>query len=204
MLSAPFIQMQIDYDILITYGGVARKYAKGDFIFQEDTVPYYYYQLIAGEVKMFSTNAEGKELIQGIFKEGNSFGEPPLLLGKVYPSTAQANKDSVVVKIRKEHFQNILHDYPMFLEQLMYTFAERIYNKAIAAQVWVQQTPEEKILRFLKNNKLHTENCSNEPLPYTRQQIADFTGIRVETVIRTLTRMHEDGKVKIINHKLYY
>lgn len=196
--------MQIDYDILITYGGVARKFAKGDFIFYEADVPYYYYQLISGEIRMFSTNAEGKELIQGIFKSGESFGEPPLLLGKAYPSTAQANTDSVVVKIRKEHFLNIIHDYPEYLEKMMYAFAERIYSKASAVQVWVQQTPEEKIMQFLSNNKSSFSGCLHKPLPYTRQQIADFTGLRVETVIRTLTRMSKDGKVKIINHKLYY
>lgn len=195
--------MQIDYDILITYGGVARKFAKGDFIFYEDTLPYYYYQLISGEVRMFSTNAEGKELIQGVFNDGQSFGEPPLLLGKVYPSTAQANTDCVMVKIRKEHFLSILADYPEFLSRIMYTFAERIYNKATAVQVWVQQTPEEKIKQFLSNSKATVGDCTNQPFPYTRQQIADFTGLRVETVIRTLTRMNKDGKVKIINHKLY-
>lgn len=196
--------MHIDYDILITYGGVARKFAKGDFLFYEDTMPYYYYQLVSGDVRVFSTNAEGKELIQGVFKAGESFGEPPLLLNKVYPSTAQANTDGVMVKIRKEHFLSIIHDYPEYLERMMYTFAERIYKKASAVQVWVQQTPEEKIAQFLNNNKANFSDCPNEPLPYTRQQIADFTGLRVETVIRTLTRMNKDGKVKIINHKLYY
>lgn len=196
--------MQIDYDILITYGGVARKFAKGDFIFYEDTLPYYYYQLVSGEVRMFSTNAEGKELIQGVFAAGQSFGEPPLLLGKVYPSTARANTDGVLVKIRKEHFLSILTDYPEFLSRIMYTFAERIYSKATAVQVWVQQTPEEKIKQFLYNSKATLGDCVNQPLPYTRQQIADFTGLRVETVIRTLTKMNKDGKVKIINHKLYY
>lgn len=196
--------MQIDYDILITYGGVARKFAKGDFIFYEDTLPYYYYQLVSGEVRMFSTNAEGKELIQGVFVAGQSFGEPPLLLGKVYPSTAQAITDGVLVKIRKEHFLSILTDYPEFLSRIMYTFAKRIYSKATAVQVWVQQTPEEKIKQFLCNSKVALGDCVNQPLPYTRQQIADFTGLRVETVIRTLTRMNKDGKVKIINHKLYY
>lgn len=196
--------MQIDYDILIAYGGVARKLAKGDFIFYEDTMPYYYYQLISGEVRMYSTNAEGKELVQGFFSAGQSFGEPPLLLDKAYPSTAQANTDCVLVKIRKEHFLSILSDYPEFLEKIMYTFAKRIYNKARATQVWVQQTPEEKIKQFLFNNKSTSGNCTDQLLPYTRQQIADFTGLRVETVIRTLTRMNKDGKVKIINHKLYY
>lgn len=196
--------MDIDYDILITYGGVTRKIAKDDFIFYEDTFPYYYYQLVSGEVKMYSTNAEGKELIQGVLKAGQSFGEPPLLLGKVYPSTAQANSESVIVKIRKEHFENILNDYPELMGKLMYTFADRLYNKAVAMQVWVQQTPEDKILQFLSNKKADFSGCLNEPLPYTRQDIADFIGVRVETVIRTLSRMNKEGKVKIIDHKLYY
>ena len=196
--------MQIDYDILITYGAVARKFVKGEFIFYEDTAPYYYYQLISGEVRLYSANAEGKELTQGVFTAGQSFGEPPLLLDKIYPSTAQANTDSVIIKIKKEHFFNLLNDYPEFMRKMMYCFAERIYKKASAVQVWVQQTPEEKIAQFLNNNKANFGDCADEPLPYTRQQIADFTGLRVETVIRTLTRMSKDGKVKIINHKLYY
>ncbi len=196
--------MQIDYDILITYGGIARKVEKNTFIFHEEAMPYYYYQIISGEVKLFSTSTDGKELTQGIFTEGQSFGEPALLLGKPYPSTAQANKDSVIIKLRKEHFCNILQDFPETKEKLMYHFAERIYYKSTAVQIWVQTSPEEKIAQFLKTHKGLHSGSSNNQVPFTRQQIADFTGLRVETVIRTLLKMNNSGKIKIINHKLYY
>ncbi|MBX3254552.1 MAG: Crp/Fnr family transcriptional regulator [Chitinophagaceae bacterium] len=196
--------MLIDYDILITYGGIARKFEKGTVIFHEGAMPFFYYQVITGEVKLFSTNNEGKELLQGIFKAGQSFGEPPLLLNKPYPSTAQTNADCTIVKIRKQFFQNILDDYPDIINNLLYTFAERIYDKAVAAQIWVQQTPENKIVHFLKKNKPVCTDSQMLPVPFTRQQIADFTGLRVETVIRTLMRMKDEGIVKIINHKLYY
>lgn len=196
--------MQIDYDILVTYGGVARKFQKGDYLFHEDAMPYYYYQVISGTVKLFSTNTEGKELTQGVFTAGHSFGEPPLLLGKPYPSTAQASTDCIVMKLRKEHFQNILNDYPETCQKLVYTFAERIYNKATAAQIWVRQTPEEKIAHFLKTSKLNAAEKGMQQVPYTRQQIADFTGLRVETVIRTLIKMKTKRIVKIVDHKLYY
>ncbi|WP_460687113.1 Crp/Fnr family transcriptional regulator [Niabella aquatica] len=199
-----FVQMQIDYDILVTYGGIARKFEKGTFIFHEDTMPYYYYQVLSGEVRLFSTNTEGKELNQGIFKPGQCFGEPPLLLGKAYPCTAQAMADSVIIKVRKEHFLDILHDYPELVNRMMYTFAERIYNKSSSVQIWVQHTPEEKIMQFLKTNKQHKNNGQKELVCYTRQQIADFTGLRVETVIRTLMRMKNKGAVKIEDHKLYF
>jgi CRP-like cAMP-binding protein len=40
-------------------------------------------------------------------------------------------------------------------------------------------------------------------LQLTRQQIADMTGLRVETVIRTMRHMHESGEVIIKKGKVY-
>jgi CRP/FNR family transcriptional regulator len=196
--------MQIDYNILIAYGGVARIVEKGDFIFKEGAMPNFYYQLIEGEVKLFSSNIDAKEIIQGVVLPGQSFGEPPLLIGKCYPFSAKATKATVVVKIGKEKLLHILQDYPELYGSFMQLFAERLYKKANAMQVWVCQTPEEKLLCFLE--QLKDEAAQKEPIrvPYTRQQIADFTGLRVETVIRTLIKMHEDKKVKIVNHKIFF
>ncbi len=194
--------MEIDYNILITYGAAVRKLDKGEFIFHEGAMPNFFYQVLEGEIKVFCSNNEGKELIQGIFGPGESFGEPPLLLGKPYPSTARVLQPGALIKISKENFLAVLKDYPEFSQKLLYTFADRIYSKTIAAQIWVSQTPEEKILHFLHIRRPGPGKA--EPVPYTRQQIADFTGLRVETVIRTLSRMHAEGKVKIINHQLFY
>ena len=43
-----------------------------------------------------------------------------------------------------------------------------------------------------------------ELVPFTRQEIANFTGLRVETVIRALGKMHVEKKIEIKNHKIYY
>ncbi|MBK8604199.1 MAG: winged helix-turn-helix domain-containing protein [Saprospiraceae bacterium] len=39
-------------------------------------------------------------------------------------------------------------------------------------------------------------------VPYTRQQIANITGLRVETVIRTIIKLSGDNKLKIVNRKI--
>ncbi len=196
--------MPIDYNILIAYGGVAKKYSRGDFIFHEGANPFFFYQILEGKVKVFSTNNDGKELAQGLFEAGQSFGEPPLLLNKPYPSTAQTCTSCVIVKIGKEKLLAILKDYPDIMNSMLYVFAERIYKKANAAQVWVCQSPEEKIVQFLHSAvQRKNEPGTMLPVPFTRQQIADFTGLRVETVIRTLLRMSKQKKIKIIDHKIY-
>jgi len=196
--------MQIEHNILITYGGVAKKYDKGDVIFREDTCPHFFYQIIEGKVKVYSTNSEGKELMQGLFEAGQSFGEPSLLLNKPYPGTAQACSPCVIIRIGIDKLRCILNDYHDVASHLLYTFAERLYQKANAAQVWVCHSPEEKIMKFFHNVVgQQSRGIPVLPIPYTRQQIADFTGLRVETVIRTLQRMSKQQKIRITDHKIF-
>ncbi|HSC54886.1 MAG TPA: Crp/Fnr family transcriptional regulator [Phnomibacter sp.] len=195
--------MNIEYNLLVNYGAVARKFKRGDYIFHEDDMPHYYYQVLSGEVRMYTSNAEGKELTLGYFQKGNSFGEAPLLLAKSYPGTAQAKVDTVIVKLRKENFLCVLQDFPEFANKLIYTFAEHNYQNAMVAQIWVQPSPEDKISHFLKTIRNQSGSREWQIVPYTRQQIADCTGLRVETVIRTLMKMKIKGKVDIVDHKLF-
>ncbi|HQE12360.1 MAG TPA: Crp/Fnr family transcriptional regulator [Flavipsychrobacter sp.] len=195
--------MQIDYNILITYGGYAKRFEKDTIIFHEGDSPNYFYQILEGEVKVYTSNNEGKNLTQAIFKAGDSFGEAPLLLAKPYPSSAQAQVASVVIRMPKERLLEILMDYPEITHDLLFTFANRLYSKAKSAQVWVSPTPEEKIMHFLKNIQ-NTAEQKMQQIPFTRQQIAEFTGLRVETVIRTILRMNKEKKVKLLNHKIYF
>lgn len=195
--------MPIDYNILITYGGVAKKVRKGEYIFQEGAMPFYYYQVVEGKVKQYSSDDSGKELMQGTFTDGQSFGEPPLLLERCYPSTAEAATHSIIIRIRKEGFLSILKDFPEIAHQFLFCFAERIYNKATSAQIWLKSTPEERILQFFQQVKSSNSVDPDSPLPYTRQHIAVHTNLRTETVIRTLNRMAGEGKVCIRDHKIF-
>ncbi|MBK8886487.1 MAG: helix-turn-helix domain-containing protein [Saprospiraceae bacterium] len=86
-------------------------------------------------------------------------------------------------------------------------FAGRIFEKKTATNKKniVSPYPEERILGLLKRFKKQKSVKQERILiPYTRQQIADFLGLRVETVIRTLIKMEEEMKVEIRHHKLYY
>ncbi|MFV0304031.1 MAG: Crp/Fnr family transcriptional regulator [Moheibacter sp.] len=193
----------IDQNILITYGGVAKRYEKGELIYQEGNIANFFYQVIEGKVRIFCANDEGKELTRYYVLAGQTFGEAPILTNKPYACTAQASASAVVIKIGIEKLLNLLHDFPEIANDLLFNFAQKLYASSCSTQILNGQTPEEKITRFLTHNKKGGENVI-ERVPFTRQQIADFTGLRVETVIRALLRMNEQGKVKIINRKVYF
>ena len=196
--------MNIETDVLIAYGASTRKVKKGDFIFKESGEPHYLFYLLEGEVKMVSLSLDGKELIQGICREEECFGEPPLFIEKPYPSSAVALKDSVLLRLSKEKLFILLEDRPKLMLSIIQNLAGRIYKKAVTARILSCSNPEEKIISFLDNYKEETEQEEVSKIPYTRQQIADSTGLCVETVIRTLIKLCDEKKVDIKKHKVYY
>ena len=195
--------MQINLDLLFSWGAIAKEYKKNDVIFYEDEMALFYYQIIEGSVKMFNSNDDGKEFTQGYFCNGQSFGEPPLVIEETYPSTAIAFQDSKIIKLSKDKFFKILDEYPTIQKKLLVLLANRIHSKAKTSKDIINQKPEFRIIAFLNAHK-GNRNGAKELVPFTRQEIANFTGLRVETVIRVFSKMSACKKVEIINHKIYY
>lgn len=196
--------MHIDYDLIITYGGIAKKISKGEIVFSENSEPKYYYQVLSGSIKIYTSNIQGKEFVQDIYTPGQSFGEPPLLIDKKYLITAEAQEESVILLLKKENFMQLIDEHKEIHFELTKDLANRAYNTLFSAQILANPSPEDKILKFL--NQLVEKNIieKNTPIPYTRQQIANQIGLRVETVIRSLNKLQKENKVQIINRKLYY
>ena len=197
--------MLMDTNLLIAWGAVAKRYKKGEFIFYEEDPCRFYHQVYEGKVKMCNYNDEGRIFIQGIFGPGQSFGEPPLFINEVYPSCAQAETDCIIYILAKDTLVKILNEYPEITLKFVTGFARRIYDKSFTNKNIVSPHPVERITGFLKKYKKdQNQNNGKVLIPFTRQQMGDFLGLRVETVIRTLIKMEEEGKVEIRKRKLYF
>jgi CRP-like cAMP-binding protein len=197
--------MQIDLDLLYSWGAVAKKYKKNETIFDEDEVANFYYQILEGSVRLFNSNDEGKEFTQGIFCKGDGFGEPPLFINETYPAKAVTIQDSTIIKLSKDKFFKILDEYPSIQKYFLVLLAQKIHSKSRTSKEIINQKPEFRIIAFLNSFKKKSGYTNEKVLiPYTRQEIANYTGLRVETVIRVFTKMKQANKVEIVNHKIYY
>lgn len=191
--------------LLTDRGGTIRKYTKNQSIFLEGDMPGFYYQIVQGSIRMVNMNENGREFIQGIFKNGESFGEPVLLIDEPYPASAVANEDTVVIKISKEGFLKILKEFPEILFQFTIILARRVYNKSLVAKAISINRPEQRVLSIFKilKDTYSDPGSQNYKVELSRQQIADMTGLRVETVIRTIRKLQEKEVIKIQKGKIY-
>lgn len=192
---------QIDLELLLSYGAFCKEYDKGEILFYEGDEALYYYQIVEGSVKMYNANDDGKEYTQGYFSEGQSFGEPPLFIDESYPASAMAFQDAKVLRLQKDRFWKVLDENPKIERHFLKLMARRIHNKATTSKDIINQKPEFRIQAFLDSCKKSKEK---EQIEFTRQEIANFTGLRVETVIRTLMKMKQKKIVDIVNHKIFY
>lgn len=196
----------IDENLLLDFGAKRASYSKGDQLFREGDTAVNYYQVASGDIKMNNYNLDGKEYIQGLFTTGQSFGEPPLFANVKYPANAEAISDAEVLQLHKDQFLELLTSHPDIHLKITETLASRLFYKAIMVSEISSQEPEHRILRildYLKKHVHHIEERYQFKVDLTRQQIADLTGLRVETVIRTMKGLEKKGEIKIKQRKVY-
>lgn len=195
----------INEELLLQFGAEIRKIKKNELIFEIGHFPGYYYQIMEGKVKMNNFTDDGKEFIQNIFVAGQSFGEPPLFIDEPYPANAVAVTKGKILQIKKTQFYELLHSHPEASLALNKSLARRLYYKSIMAPEISSQSPEKRIIKLLRYLKEHEKQKEVAFLvDLSRQQLADLTGLRVETVIRTIKKLETKGLLKIVEGKVIF
>jgi len=192
-------------DIALKYGASLLSLSKDEILFHEGDSANFFYQIEEGSVKMVTYSLDGKEFIQGLFYQGDCFGEPPLFCNFPYPGSATTLINTKILRIPKDRFFELLKDHFEIHVKLDRILCERLkYKNMILSEISFYD-PEHRIISLLSYLKSKSPSPTELFLvPLTRQQLADMSGMRVETVIRTIKRMEESGKLQLLDHKIYF
>jgi CRP/FNR family cyclic AMP-dependent transcriptional regulator len=208
-------RVMISPEVLAKYGSTQVTLKKDGIIFREGEEANHYFQVLKGSLKMVTVSADGQEFIQGIFKADDSFGEPPLFCSFPYPSTAVALEAAVIIKLTKDKFYKLLRENFEIHLHLDEVLCQRLKYKSMVLSEISFYDPEHRIMSLLKYMKEEVSAPEKKvngmvrsdhhyTVPFTRQQLADMSGLRVETVIRTVKKMEEEGKLRIVGRKIQF
>ncbi|GGH04345.1 Crp/Fnr family transcriptional regulator [Pedobacter zeae] len=185
---------------LIDKGLKVKNYPKDSIIYEPGMHPRYVYFIKSGEVRMVTVSDEGKEFIQGVFKTGQYFGEPALLIGRPYLAFTISNIDSQLIAVNQEDFFNLIKHEPDFSMELIQTLSRRLFYKSMMLEELANEKADHRLLTII--NYLLNDIATGENLKVTRQELADMTGLRVETVIRGVKMLAERGLIKMVKGKI--
>jgi CRP-like cAMP-binding protein len=193
----------IPEQLLITYGGILKTYEKDDVILEKNNAAKFFFQIKTGAVKMYNSSEDGKEFVLGYFNESQSFAEPPLFGDFEYPANAGAIERTRVYILNKKAFFQLLKDHFEIHLQLNKILCERIKYKSMMMSEISVHTSEHQLISLLTYLKKDSNSTGKYEVALTRQQLADLTGLRVETVIRTVKNLAKKKQLEIINRKIF-
>jgi CRP-like cAMP-binding protein len=176
-----------------------KTYKKKTGIYMEGELPNNLYFVKSGNVKSFRTNADGKELIISLYKEGDFFGYEAILENSNYGESAMALEDSELTVIPRHDFLTLLHGHPeisrTFVSMLCKKIAEKEAQLLNLAYNSVRQRTAEALL------KIHTLK-EKDLVSISRDDLAKMVGTASESVIRVLSDFREEGIISIDGGKI--
>lgn len=199
------MEFVLDEDLLKTTKAEKKIFYKGDIVLNEGDICLFFYFLKEGELSVFNFTEKGKELLQHKVRGGHFFAEPAILLSQPIPGNVEVYSDKAhVIKLNRELLIQYLKEHPEFLFKFATSVAQKSLKKSLLLKQIVLLSPEERILHQLRDIKRESGVLHEKVMiPVTRKEISHMTGLRIETVIRTIKKMEKDEKLEIVNGKIF-
>lgn len=198
--------LMISGEVLEAHGAQLVHLAKGEVLFEQGESALYFHIVKRGRIKMSNYNDEGREFVQGYFSDGESFGEPPFFTYMPYPASAIAVVESQVWRCAHDPFIELLKEnFDAHLRLTQVLSGRLIYKAMMLSEIAVEEA-EHRLVTLIDYFRRSAGIAAGEEyrVPLTRQQLADMTGLRVETVIRTIKGMESRGALWIEEGKIVW
>ncbi|HEX7886995.1 MAG TPA: helix-turn-helix domain-containing protein [Phenylobacterium sp.] len=171
--------------------------AAGQALFHEGDPAGHVFNVTSGSVRTYRLLADGRRHIAGFLFAGDFIG---LGVGETYGLSAEAIEATTVCRFRASEYRALMAER----RELEAALLARAGDELAAAQrqmlLLARKTALERVASFLLDlpaaDPLRPGPAGIVRLPMTRSEMADYLGLTLETVSRTLTRLKRSGLVR--------
>ena len=172
------------------------KLQSGDYLFHQHTQARSVYMLESGILMMERSSSTGRRQVMAFMHPGNFIG---ITHNEHYDFTVSALTTATIREIPLKPFMAMQDEVPRLQENV-----RRIGGNILAHtldQVFAlgQKKAHERVCFLLKqlSDRLPPQRCHQVDLVMTRQDIADYLGLTIETVSRAFGKLKREGLIKV-------
>lgn len=168
------------------------------FLFQEGDPAHEVFNILDGTVKLYKSLPDGRTQITGFLFPGDFLG---LSTKGDYSYSAEAITDVRVCRFQRRDLNVMFKDYPKLVDRLLAIASDELAAAQEQMLLLGRKTAQERILSFLhvmsERARRRGQTATSLNLTMSRADIADYLGLTIETVSRTLTKLREKGIIKL-------
>jgi len=197
----------LDEDKLKDFSNVSfeKSFLNKQNIFLQNDQSDYLYNITEGNVKIYQLLDDGRIQIIGFLYPGDFFGS---YRNNKYNYCAEAIGDLKTCVFNQKILDKYLDENPILAKELLNKTSFELTLAQDRLTVLGKLNAAERLVKFLLNisEQRNRIGWKNNPisLPMTRQDVADYLGITIETVSRELTNLKTSNIIKIITSKQIY
>jgi CRP/FNR family nitrogen fixation transcriptional regulator len=173
--------------------GAVMPFARNAEVYGENEPAEYLYKVVSGAVRTYKVLADGRRQIGAFYLPGEVFG---LESGSEHAFSAEAISDARVLVVKRSALESAASRDSAVAQQLWSITAEEL-RRAQDHLLTLIKTAEERVVGFLLEMAARTPTASQIELPMSRQDIADYLGLTIETVSRTMIHLKSAAAIDL-------
>jgi CRP/FNR family cyclic AMP-dependent transcriptional regulator len=178
----------------LSVGATETHYDKGQYIFKEGDPANCFHVLTSGAVKCVKSSQGGRDAVLKVLLPGDLFCcEAAVLDGKPHPGCAQPMGPVTVLKIPRQTYFKLLKTNPAAALEMIKYLGGRLNEAQEASKTFALEGAEQRIASLLLKLAERAGKPGPEGIALTlkinRQDMADMTGLALETAIRTISKL---------------
>jgi CRP/FNR family transcriptional regulator, nitrogen fixation regulation protein len=173
--------------------GASMPFARNSEIYGESEPADYLYKVISGTVRTYKVLSDGRRQIGAFYLPGDMFG---LEMGDEHTFSAEAITDAKVL-VMKRSAVVALATRDNEVARRLWTLTSRELQRVQDHIMLLVKTARERVVSFLLEMAARMPASNAVELPMSRQDIADYLGLTIETVSRTLTSLENAAAIEL-------
>jgi CRP-like cAMP-binding protein len=173
--------------------GAPMPFSRNAEIYGENEPAEYVYKVISGTVRTYKVLNDGRRQIGAFYLPGDVFG---LEIGEEHTFSAEAIVDSKVLVVKRSSLVALAARDNEVARQLWAMTAGELQRAQDHIMLLIK-TAQERVAGFLLEMAKRSAASSEVDLPMSRQDIADYLGLTIETVSRTLTQLEKGAAIAV-------
>ena len=173
--------------------GAMMAYPRNSEIFGENEPADYLYKVVSGSVRTYKILSDGRRQVGGFYLPGDIFG---LEFADEHTLSAEAITDAKVLVIKRSAL-TALARHDASVAQQLFTLTGRELHRVQDRILLLIKSAQERVASFLLEMAERASQNNTIELPMSRQDIADYLGLTIETVSRTLSSLETAAAIEV-------
>lgn len=173
--------------------GAPMPFGRNAEIYGENESTEYFYKVISGAVRTYKVLNDGRRQVGAFYLPGDMFG---LEIGDEHSFSAEAIADSKILVIKHSSVVALAARDTEVARQLWAVSAAELQRAQDHIMLLIK-TAQERVAGFLLEIAKRSSAGTEVDLPMSRQDMADYLGLTIETVSRTLTQLEKAATIAV-------